>query len=107
MSLAELRSDVQHLGIGRAFVRAGYYRANRLFGLRIYQFMALAPENVSRDLLERNVRYDCRILEADEVRELARSPDNGLAAPWLGNALAKGDVCFGILDGDVLASFGW
>jgi hypothetical protein len=107
MSLAELQSDVRHLGIGRALVRSAYYRANHLCGLRVYQFMAMLPDYVSRDLLERKVRYDCRILEAHEVRDLARDPDNGLAAPWLSDALAKGGLCFGILDGDVLASFGW
>jgi len=107
MSLAELRSDARHLGMSRALVRSAYYRANRWCGLRVYQYMTLHPEDVSRELLERDVRYECRILGADDVRDLARDRENGLATPWLANVLAKGDVCFGILDGDVLASFGW
>ena len=41
------------------------------------------------------------------MREYARDPLNEMNDQFLDNALAKGDRCFAILDGDILASYGW
>jgi hypothetical protein len=107
MSLAALTSDVRHLGVTRALVRAAYYRANHSLGLRVYQLMSMMPEDVSRELLTRDVRYECRVLDPAEVRAFAADPENAMEPATVARTLAKGDVCFGILDGAVLASCGW
>src|SRR5699024_6299583 len=39
--------------------------------------------------------------------QLARDPENALDASFLNEALAKGDRCYAILDGERLAAYGW
>lgn len=107
MSLNELATDVRHLGVTRTAVRSAYNRVHRRLGLRVVRFLALEPDGVNRELLDRHVPYECRILEDAEVRELSRDPDNQMPDAFVASALAKRDACFGILDGGVLASFGW
>jgi hypothetical protein len=67
----------------------------------------MEPDGVNRELLTRSVPYACRILDAEEVRALSRDPDNQMSPAFVARMLAKDDVCFGVLDGEVLASYGW
>ena len=99
-------TDVRHLGLTRSVVRSAYYRAYRLSGLRLYRFLVMEPGDVNRELLSRGVPYECRILDDAEVHELSRDPENGMSAGFVSKIREKGDACFGILDGGVLASFG-
>jgi len=107
MKLDEFATDVRHLGLTRTAVRSAYYRVNRGLGLRVLRFLAMEADRVNRELLDRRVPYECRILEDAELSELSRDPENQMSDRFLANALAKRDACFGILDDGVLASFGW
>lgn len=46
-------------------------------------------------------------LDEAQLQRLARDPANELDASFLNEALAKGDRCYAILDGDKLAAYGW
>jgi ribosomal protein S18 acetylase RimI-like enzyme len=41
------------------------------------------------------------------LRRLGRDEENGLPSSFLDEALAEGDECFGFLDGETLAAYGW
>ena len=41
------------------------------------------------------------------LREFAKNPDYELSGSFLDQALAKGDECYGFLDGEALAAYGW
>jgi hypothetical protein len=41
------------------------------------------------------------------IREFARDPDLDMSQEFVAEALAKGDECFGILDGPTLAAYSW
>ncbi|MGH7896862.1 MAG: hypothetical protein ACREQQ_02855 [Candidatus Binatia bacterium] len=103
MKLAEFREDARHFGLSRALVRAGYFRVQRLAGIRVFRYVVLEPDGVNRELSSRHVPYDFRILDADEIAGLVSEPDdeNPIGRP------RPGDVCYGILDGKTLASVGW
>jgi hypothetical protein len=107
MDLDAFAADRRHLGLLRAVVSAGYHRAHRTSGLRLYRFLTLEPAGVNQDLLTRGVPYECRILEDTEIRDLSRDPENQMSGRFVDRILAKRDVCYGILDGGVLASIGW
>lgn len=107
MDVAAFRSDARHLGLLRAGVRAAYYRARGGTGLRVFRYLYLVPEHLNRELLQRPTRYECRLLESDEVARFALEPDNRLNPAGAARETARGAVCYGILDGTELASFGW
>ena len=46
-------------------------------------------------------------LTEEMLRRFGRDPENNMSKSFLEEALAKGDECYGILDGTRLASYGW
>jgi len=107
MNLKAFLTDHRHLGLFRASLRSLYYRVSAVTSLHVYRLCAVDMESVNRELLVRPMTYACRMLEADELKTLALDPANRIPPAFLTEALAKGDLCYGILDGDVLASYGW
>ena len=107
LDLDALRSDVRHLGVARTLLRSTYYRLNALLGVRLYEFITLEVEDLNAVLLAREVPYECRMLEPDEARRFAAEPESGMSVAFADKALATGGLCFGVLDGDTLASMGW
>ncbi|CAI8955832.1 hypothetical protein [Methylocaldum szegediense] len=51
--------------------------------------------------------YRPSFLSAKQLRELALDHKNGMSERFVEEALSKGDECYGIFDGDRLASYGW
>ncbi|MDV3241914.1 MULTISPECIES: hypothetical protein [Methylocaldum] len=51
--------------------------------------------------------YRPSFLTAKRLREFALNPENGMSESFIEEALAKGDECYGICDGNQLASYGW
>src|SRR5882762_88223 len=49
----------------------------------------------------------CDFLSPESLRRLARDQQYNLTSDFLDEVLAKGDLCYGILDGDRLAAYGW
>ena len=47
------------------------------------------------------------VLPDQMVREYARNPAHGMSPAFVDEALARGDRCHAVLDGDVLAAYGW
>ncbi|MEA3193189.1 MAG: hypothetical protein QOD26_1522 [Betaproteobacteria bacterium] len=52
-------------------------------------------------------RYEARLLSEAELRRFARDPASELSDAFIDEALARGDQCYAILDGDRLAAYGW
>lgn len=57
--------------------------------------------------LECPASYSAGFLAASELREHARRPETEISNRFLDEALARGDQCYAIRDGDVLAAYGW
>jgi hypothetical protein len=49
----------------------------------------------------------CEFLSRDRLQRAARDQQYDLPSGFLEEALAKGDECYGILDGEELAAYGW
>lgn len=61
----------------------------------------------SPSYLQTKHQYWCGFLDQGSLMHYARSKEYDLSQEFLGPTLAKGDECFGILDGKNLASYGW
>jgi hypothetical protein len=59
------------------------------------EFLSLGPE------------FQARFLSREELLAFAEFPANELPATFVREALEKGDECFGILEGERLAAYGW
>ena len=67
----------------------------------------IAASRVSPAFLGVDPRYAHGFLDEPTLRRFARDPVYDLSDAFLADALGRGDRCYGFLDGDVLASFGW
>ena len=64
-------------------------------------------ERVAPEVLRVDPKFDCRFLSARELAVYCTKPEYELDEPFLREAADKGDECFGIFEGEVLASYGW
>jgi hypothetical protein len=102
---SRIRNDIQHFGVAKAAYAVGIKGINMLVDFRILN--ALKIEEVNPDLLESGGPYQWQFLAEDHLRELAKNPENKLSQSLVETALGKGDECYGALDGDELACYGW
>jgi acetyltransferase (GNAT) family protein len=52
-------------------------------------------------------RYIAALLSEDMIRRLAEDPANEMSSQFVDEALARGDECYAICDGETLAAYGW
>lgn len=79
--------------------RCGFFR--ELLG------MTVTTDTVNAASASVNPNFTCRFLTAEELQPLADVEANRLPSKLIDTALARGDRCYGIFDGDKLASYGW
>jgi len=103
--LDRLKSDVQHFGWKGAFGTWSLTAAKRGAKLTILQCVMLP--SAKPEMLKTNPRYSCGFLTREQLMAFAGDPANELTPAFVQSALAKGDRCFGILDGNALAAYGW
>jgi hypothetical protein len=52
-------------------------------------------------------QYTAQFLSPAMIRDFAKDPDCDMTQEFVAEALAKGDECFGILDGPTLVAYAW
>ena len=102
------------LGIRRMLERHGFWNTlcalaldsiASIFVLRILRGVYVEAPDPS--FLRCPDPYTAGFLPAQELREYTRDPDTELSASFLDQALARGDECYAIRDGQTLAAYGW
>ena len=76
---------------------------------RLAPYQAMYGVHLALDQLtvaESDVAYETRFLEAHELLRFTEQ-EPALEPDFTRDAIARGDRCYGVLDGDRLASFGW
>ncbi|TAK82361.1 MAG: GNAT family N-acetyltransferase [Betaproteobacteria bacterium] len=76
-----------------------------LCGLKILRGVYVVHPDES--FLKCPANYSAGFLTASELREYARLPETEISSRFLDEALARGDECYAIRDGNVLAAYGW
>jgi len=102
---SRIRQDIQHGGIVRTAYEVLIEGINLCVDFRIAKAMKL--DVVNPDLLESQDPLQWQFLDERRLFELAKDPENILSESFLESALEKGDECYGALDGDALAAYGW
>jgi len=104
-SIHVIQTDLKQFGIAKTIYDLAFRSSNLLAYFKILRCMAL--DTVDPSFLKTSARYDCKFLNEDELFELAKDRESELPRDFLLEALRNGDQCFGIMDGDKLASYGW
>ena len=101
--LQQALSKMKRHGVGRTAYLAAVRSA-----AAIAEFKILRGVFVDRpDAAFLECRYDAKILSEAELREFARDAANEMSPEFVDAALARGDQCYAIRDGNRLAAYGW
>ncbi|MBE0564572.1 MAG: hypothetical protein IH621_01325 [Krumholzibacteria bacterium] len=107
MQLQDLKRTWRAAGPGGVLLdlscRVGY----KLTRLLVMNALVLEPGKLNRDFLEFPTGYRHGFLDPADVLRHAGGEGLDLPATFVEVALAKGDLCFGILVGDRLVSYVW
>jgi hypothetical protein len=105
MRTSEIRQSVDNFGIARTACDLALRAINRLVLFKILRGVVI--EKVDPRFLVCDDRYRFTGLEEQTLRKFAAGPDYELSDEFLREAFARGDECYGFLDGEVLAAYGW
>ena len=106
-ALSKFHLQIRRFGVPRASLASLLDGINLFVTLRIMRVIELQSGWVGQAPSQLATPYQCRFLDRAEILHHASNPENRLSQQFVKTALAKEDRCFGILDGDTLASFGW
>jgi hypothetical protein len=100
-----IRKNLVHFGIRKTIYDIFLRSVNRVVFFKVFHAMWL--ERVDPEFLTLESPFEWRLLETSQLEEFANNPEYDIKEEFLGSASEKGDECYGVLDGQVLASYGW
>jgi hypothetical protein len=106
MDWRALRTKLQTLKPHEVAAHYTYRGLNRLAPLDIVRVFCLTPRDVRAGIV-RAGDVECRWLDAARLRQEADGGGSGVQASDVEKGLARGDRCFGVLVGGVLANHAW
>lgn len=105
MTIASARREVERFGWSSTLGALGLRALDRAADFHLLRAVAL--ESVDAELSRCPPRYAHGFLDEAAIRRFSRDPANHLPGSFVDDALSHGDLCYGLFDGGVLASFGW
>lgn len=103
--MIELRQSLARVGLGGTLHDLALRAANRVVLMKILKCMAI--EGVNPEFAVCPEPYRATFLSPPVLRAFGKDPVNEMPDAFLDEALAKGDECFALLQGDQLAAYGW
>jgi len=103
--LTRIRKTAGDFGWPAALQAMAQGAVNRLAFFRVLK--CIQVNKVDPRYLAIDPRFQHGFLDNATLRRFSGDPKYDLSPQFLDEALAKGDQCYGILEGDRLASFGW
>lgn len=107
MNITDIRRNMQNSGVIGVAGDLVYRAINRVTPLMVLRIVQLTPERADHSAFASSNNYRFMAMDEPQLRRYASDPSLELTDSFLEGALAKGDRCYAILDGDVLASYGW
>jgi hypothetical protein len=102
------RDSIQQHGVGATLFYGAYRAANKVTKVAVLNGLVLTLDKLDRKYLDDPRREKVVVLEPEQMRPHLKDPENiTLGDEGIELAKTRGDRCFAIFDGDVLASFGW
>jgi hypothetical protein len=101
----QIADSIKRHGLGRTSQDLALRLLNRLVFFRILKCLKI--DSVNPEFLECDGRYHGLFLSESALRTFTTKPEYEISAEFLDRAMARGDGCYGFLDGNTLASYGW
>lgn len=105
MGIASLAEQIRRFGAREAFAALSLRAAERAADLHVLKVIAIRRPN--DEYLRIEPCYQHGFLDEATLRRYAQDAIYDLPESFLDEALSRGDRCYGVLEGDRLASFGW
>jgi hypothetical protein len=97
--------NFKNVGPARSIEDIALRTLNQLFFCRILKGLKVSQSKP--EFLKCDEKYRGLFLDQAMLMEFAGRPEYELSTNFLNQALEKGDECYGFLDGNVLAAYGW
>jgi ribosomal protein S18 acetylase RimI-like enzyme len=94
-------------GVGATLTHLGHAASSRLTPLVWLNALALTPDHVDTGLEAQEGQITGRMLDAIALRPYARDPNVLFGDEFLTEAIAHGDRCYALFDGEALVSYSW
>src|SRR5712691_3161667 len=105
MRPSEIRHSIDTFGVTRTAFDLALRAINRVVLFRVLRGVVI--ERADQRFLQCDERYRFGRLEEPALRKFATRPEYELSDEFLREAFARGDECYGFLDDQVLAAYGW
>src|SRR5262245_21077063 len=106
MTRNEIIDEARRFGWWKTAQDLGLRALNRMTTVRILK--GVTVDTVATEYLKCNNSYEAMFLDEAQLSELVRNrPEYEITDRFLREAFAKGDECYGIVDGSSLATYGW
>jgi hypothetical protein len=105
MDVKTIRRNLKNLGISAVLYDLTVRAINRVTFFTILKGVKIV--DVDPKCLKIDGKFCHGFLSEAQLREFAKNPAYEMTDKFLDQALEKGDQCYGILDGNNLASYGW
>jgi ribosomal protein S18 acetylase RimI-like enzyme len=105
MSRSEIRLSLSNFGVARTVCDLALRAVNRAVLLKILKGVVI--EKVDPRFLACAERYRFARLDEAALRPFAGTQEHELSEEFLREAFARGDECYGFLEGRALAAYGW
>ncbi len=100
-----IQSDIKHFGIARTLYDLAVRTFNVIALGKVFKVLVL--DAARPEFLELPEGFRSEFLSESQLREFARDPRHELTDEFLADALAKGDECYAVLQGEKLACYSW
>ncbi len=102
-----IRDQAQKYGVAAAMYDLGFLAINTVVQFQILKGMAVRVQDVKDASLFDASGFEARFASEDELARYARDPACAMRPEFVREASARGDRCYALFDGEVLASYGW
>jgi len=109
MDLTYYRDSLKRYGTVPTLCHAAYRAANRVTPVAVLRALEVTLDRLSPELadLADLDHGPGQMLPAEAMQPFVADPVARLSRQFIDEAAARGDRCYAIFDGDVLAAFGW
>jgi len=107
LNLGFFRAHMRRHGIFATLHFCASKLANRMFHYLSLRCMSISLADLEPSVLENSFGFEGRFLRPRALAEFSSNPEYRLSDDLIAASLLKVDECYGIMDGDVLASYGW
>jgi hypothetical protein len=104
-AITTVRRNIRNHGLRAAFYDVVIRSINKFVYMKTLECVVIEQVNPAAMVLPDHLRYAC--LEGARLSLYGRAKENELPEAFVQDALDAGDECYGIVDGNILASYGW